>query len=402
MKRINAATVAGLVLLTVEAFAGNGDLIVDGKIGIGTTTPPSPLSIGSTIAAQPNPSLVGSQMQINDSPTSTASGNQASVYVVTQPNVSANSSASQKGIFVESITPSTAWNYNQLVGIQGRTDHYGSGLLNSEYGAWFMARNQSSGTVTSQGGSYHWAYNDSTGVVTNQMGLLVSALNASTGSVTTQYGVYARGQNYSTGTVGTTYGAYIDAYNKSTGTITTAYGLAIGNATQPAIYNPSGTVTTGYGLYLGNVQATNKWSLYSSDATAPSYFAGNVGIGTNTPSFKLDVIGQVASNGVALTSDARFKKDLLPIESPLDKILNLNGLSYAWKTYEYKERNFPEGRHYGVIAQEIEKVLPEVVSTTPDGSKSVAYTEIIPVLIEAIKEQQKRIEVLEKKLTEIH
>jgi len=74
----------------------------------------------------------------------------------------------------------------------------------------------------------------------------------------------------------------------------------------------------------------------------------------------------------------------------------LNGLSYEWKTEEYMDRGFQEGRHYGVIAQEIEKVLPEIVNTAPDGTKSVAYTEIIPVLIEAIKEQQKEIEQLKK------
>jgi hypothetical protein len=130
---------------------------------------------------------------------------------------------------------------------------------------------------------------------------------------------------------------------------------------------------------------------------------GNVGIGTNTPSFKLDVQGTIGSNNApVLTSDARFKKNLQPISNPLDKILNLTGLTYEWKTDEYKEKGFAQGRHYGVIAQEIEKVLPEVVNTATDGTKAVAYTEIIPVLIEAIKEQQKRIEQLEKKLAELH
>lgn len=61
----------------------------------------------------------------------------------------------------------------------------------------------------------------------------------------------------------------------------------------------------------------------------------------------------------------------------------------------------PEGIHYGVIAQEIEKVLPEVVKENTDGSKAVAYTEIIPVLIEAIKEQQKQIDELKKKVADL-
>ncbi|MBK5274725.1 MAG: tail fiber domain-containing protein [Desulfuromonadales bacterium] len=152
--------------------------------------------------------------------------------------------------------------------------------------------------------------------------------------------------------------------------------------------------------FLVNNAATNAFGIY--DYTRGDYSLvmmpnGNVVIGT-----ALNVNGQVTSNGVVLTSDVKYKKNLLPINTALDKVLNLTGLTYEWRTHEYKEKNFPNGRHYGVIAQEIERVLPEVVNTAADGTKAVAYTEIIPVLIEAIKEQQKRIELLEKKLTEQH
>jgi len=68
---------------------------------------------------------------------------------------------------------------------------------------------------------------------------------------------------------------------------------------------------------------------------------------------------------------------------------------------EFKEKGFPEGRHYGVVAQEVERVLPEVVKEGPGGEKSVSYTEIVPVLIEAIKEQQKEIERLKMEVTEL-
>ncbi len=127
---------------------------------------------------------------------------------------------------------------------------------------------------------------------------------------------------------------------------------------------------------------------------------GNVGIGKTNPAYKLDVMGQINSNGYPVTSDIKFKKNFQQIDDPLNKVIHLNGLSYEWKTEEYKERGFQEGRHYGVIAQEIEKVLPEIVNTAPDGTKSVAYTEIIPLLIEAIKEQQKEIEQLKKVISE--
>ena len=129
------------------------------------------------------------------------------------------------------------------------------------------------------------------------------------------------------------------------------------------------------------------------------YFSGNVGIGVTNPTQKLDVAGTVnASGGYTQVSDVKFKKDITAIESPLNKILNIKGVVYSWKTDEYKERGFSEGTHYGVIGQEVEKVLPEVVKESPNGEKSVSYTEIIPVLIEAVKEQQKIIETQQKEM----
>lgn len=102
-----------------------------------------------------------------------------------------------------------------------------------------------------------------------------------------------------------------------------------------------------------------------------------------------------------MTSDAKFKKGIDLIDTPLEKIKQLKGVSYTWRIEEFKSMNFPQGRHYGVIAQEIEKVLPEVVNTSHDGTKSVAYTEIIPVLIEAVKAQQKLIDQQAAELKEI-
>jgi uncharacterized protein YlzI (FlbEa/FlbD family) len=151
--------------------------------------------------------------------------------------------------------------------------------------------------------------------------------------------------------------------------------------------------TNSGGIFTGNFQDNSIERMRINNA-------GNVGIGTATPAYTLDVNGTIRGSNVS-PSDARFKKNLLPITTPLDKVLGMNGHSYEWKTDEYKDKNFPNGRHFGVIAQEIEKILPEVVNTDAKGEKSVAYTEIIPVLIEAIKEQQKRIDLLEKKLSQM-
>jgi hypothetical protein len=130
--------------------------------------------------------------------------------------------------------------------------------------------------------------------------------------------------------------------------------------------------------------------------------SGNVGIGTTNPgSYKLYVNGSAYSTGGWQSSDLRFKENIKPIESPLNKILNMEGISFDWKKDEFKDKGFPEGRHYGVVAQKVEKVLPEVVKEGPGGEKSVSYTEIVPVLIEAIKEQQKEIERLKMEVTEL-
>jgi len=126
---------------------------------------------------------------------------------------------------------------------------------------------------------------------------------------------------------------------------------------------------------------------------------GNVGIGTySVGSYKLYVNGTAYSTGGWQSSDLRFKKNIEMIDSPIDKIMNIKGVSFEWKTSEYKDRGLPEGRHYGVIAQEVEKVLPEIIKEGPDGEKAVSYTELVPILTEAIKQQQKQIEAQQKQI----
>ena len=127
---------------------------------------------------------------------------------------------------------------------------------------------------------------------------------------------------------------------------------------------------------------------------------GNVGIGTTSPSVSLQVAGDIIANSIAGSSDARFKSNILPIENPLQKVQQLHGVTFDWKTKEFPERAFSDNRALGFIAQEVEKVLPEVVQTetTPDAYKSVQYDKVVALLVEAIKEQQKQIQVLQKEI----
>jgi hypothetical protein len=102
-----------------------------------------------------------------------------------------------------------------------------------------------------------------------------------------------------------------------------------------------------------------------------------------------------------LGSDRRFKENIETIESPLEKIQSIQGVSFEWKKSEYEEKGFPAGRHFGVIAQEVEEVLPEIVKEGPDGDKAVSYTELVPILTEAIKQQQQQIEDLQQEVAQL-
>ena len=70
-------------------------------------------------------------------------------------------------------------------------------------------------------------------------------------------------------------------------------------------------------------------------------------------------------------SDQRWKKNLQPLESSLDKISKLQGVSYEWKMDEYPDFGLTEGKQIGLIAQDVEKELPELVSENKDGHNSL-------------------------------
>ncbi|MEX0812753.1 MAG: tail fiber domain-containing protein [Chitinophagales bacterium] len=124
---------------------------------------------------------------------------------------------------------------------------------------------------------------------------------------------------------------------------------------------------------------------------------GDVAIGGGTSSsYKLRVHGKVRSDGINETSDARLKKNVKSLENALDKVMALRGVNYEWRTEEFPDKEFSEGVELGVIAQEVEKILPEIVDTDDEGYKSVQYSHMVPLLIEAIKEQQAEIDQLKK------
>lgn len=96
-------------------------------------------------------------------------------------------------------------------------------------------------------------------------------------------------------------------------------------------------------------------------------------------------------------SDINLKTNITSITSGLNLLLSLNGYYFNWNDKAEEEFNFSEEeQQIGVIAQEVEKVLPQMVKTNSKGYKVVEYSKLSPVIIEAIKEQQNQIEELKK------
>lgn len=140
---------------------------------------------------------------------------------------------------------------------------------------------------------------------------------------------------------------------------------------------------------------------------------GNTGIGCTSPQYKLHVVGDIASSAtirgvnayvtgaITACSDQRYKREIIPLENALSKVLQMQGTTYFWKTDEFPEKQFNTQLQVGFIAQEMEKILPEVVTTDIDGYKGIDYTKISPVLVEAIKEQQLLIVNLQNQLEQL-
>ena len=142
-------------------------------------------------------------------------------------------------------------------------------------------------------------------------------------------------------------------------------------------------VISGKGDYYSN--NTYDHTAFSVDSSGSFMFNG-----TGQITGSLEVKGDVTA---FYSSDERLKDNIQPIESPLEKIFKINGVSFDWN-----EKSDKKGHDVGVIAQEIEKVLPELVVERDSGYKAVRYEKIVALLIEAIKQQQLQIDELKSKV----
>ena len=116
---------------------------------------------------------------------------------------------------------------------------------------------------------------------------------------------------------------------------------------------------------------------------------GNALFNGNISGSQIEASGDVIAFG---SSDKRLKDNIQPISEPLYKLSKVGGYTFDWND----KQDTYEGNDVGVVAQEIEEILPQLVTTRDTGYKAVKYEKIVPLLIESIKELNKKVEDIEK------
>ena len=120
---------------------------------------------------------------------------------------------------------------------------------------------------------------------------------------------------------------------------------------------------------------------------------------TGTNIFEVRANGNIYANGsIVHSSDRRLKKDIVPLNGSLNSVLKLRGVNFTWRQDVQGKK--PTDRQVGFIAQEVESVIPELVKMNDEGFKAVSYANLTAHLVEAIKEQQKIIDILKLEQSE--
>ena len=151
----------------------------------------------------------------------------------------------------------------------------------------------------------------------------------------------------------------------------------------------SGSTTTaaadGGGFHISGANASITWDNGNSRLAVnkSTHFTGDV-----------QATGDVVAYA---SSDERLKNNIQPISNPLEKINSIGGYSFVWNE---EKQNIYKGKDYGVVTQEIEKILPELVNEREDGYKAVKYDKLVSLLIEGVKELSKEVNDLKNKIGE--
>ncbi|MDA3881223.1 MAG: tail fiber domain-containing protein [Prolixibacteraceae bacterium] len=173
--------------------------------------------------------------------------------------------------------------------------------------------------------------------------------------------------------------------------------VKLSNGSGTAYLNSGGELM--YKQYSGDM-----WSIgissYTENYRGVAYRAVFNDNGSWSSSFVVYGDGLVQVNGVTINSDSTLKEGITTMDNQMDKLKKINGVTYHLKR-DKANGGKKKKTHYGFLAQDLEKIYPDMIFTDEKGVKSIFYTELIPVLLEAVKAQQAEIESQNKQLLAI-
>jgi hypothetical protein len=222
--------------------------------------------------------------------------------------------------------------------------------------------------------------------------------------------------------------------SNTTGSVNTGVGFSSGDTTVAANANTTGSNNTFLGGYAGPgtstqltnataiganavVSASNSLVLGSISGANGATSSVNVGIGIAAPNYPLDVVGTIHTStcfiansttiGGTCSSDLRLKKEIQAFPEVLDKLVQLQPVSFHWRN-ELPDYEFGSAQAMGLIAQDVEQVFPEMVSTDARGYKQVNYSELPYLMLQSIRElkaskdqKDKEVEELKRQVEEL-
>lgn len=287
----------------------------------------------------------------------------------------------------------TAFNGSAAItwGVDSTSLNVASKVVNRDSSGNFAA-----GTITATlNGNASTATSATSATSATTAGSVTNALTAGTGltSAGTYNGSAARTFSLASGVITSpgTYSSGISAITVDT------YGRVTA-VTGSASYLTSVTVTAGSGLTGGGSGSSLTLNVGAGSYITVAADSVAVDATTTATASKVaarDASGDLYANDFQATSDARLKTDIVAIQNALDTIEKINGVKFKWN--ELATNPDKDKIQVGVIAQEVEAVVPEIVNTNDDGYKSVSYDKLVPLLIQAVKELSEKVKKLEGK-----
>ena len=177
---------------------------------------------------------------------------------------------------------------------------------------------------------------------------------------------------------------------------------------QPSATGLSSLEFRNNGTYRGAIgwsQSDGRFFFFDGESGTNTFFVNNgrFGIQRDATTNALEVNGNASKSSAGdwlANSDARLKKNIVPLRGALQQLLQLQGITYEWNDQQTGITR-PEGKHYGFTAQNVQAVFPELVSTDAQGYLQTAYGTYDALMLEAIRELHEKIQTLEKEIQQL-